>query len=163
GLLTNLLSHFRRDSRRARPATGRKEHRRQTSIEQLEDRRLLVTRVWLDFGDGYAAAAQGTPYAGLGTLLGLNFDPIHDALVRAPTAGNQVAYEEELGLMLNNATAGPNPFNFVGLNSYVNSNLSPVIPMDALTLEMAITAQIQRALEPYDIQIISSFNSNIVN
>src|SRR5262249_55415189 len=105
GLLTNLLSRFRRDSRRARPTAGRKAHRRQTSIEQLEDRRLLVSRVWLDFGDAYGAPTSG-PFAGLGTLLGLNFDPIHDALVRTPTAGN-VAYEEELGLMLNNATAGP--------------------------------------------------------
>src|SRR5262245_33071339 len=107
GLLTNLFSRFRRDNRRARSASGRKGHGRSMAVEQLEDRRLLVTRVWLDFGDGYATGAMGTPYAGLGTLQGLNFDPIHDALVRTPAAGN-VAYEEQLGLMLNNVTAGPN-------------------------------------------------------
>jgi len=130
-------------------------------VEQLEDRRLLVTRVWLDFGNGYTAPTSG-PYAGLGTLLGLTFDGIHDAMVRPAQAGN-VVYEEELGLMLNNATTGT-PFNFVGLSSYLNSYLDTVaVPTDTLTLEEAITAQIEQALEPFDIQVISSFNSNIVN
>src|SRR5262249_15940441 len=57
----------------------------------------------------------------------------------------------------------PNPFNFLVMRSYINSYLSPAVATDALTLEIAIAAQIQRALEPFDIQVITSFNSNIVN
>ncbi len=164
GLLAGLFSRFRRPSRKDRRVGGHlRGSGRRTSVEELEARRLMVTRVWLDFGNGYTAPTTG-PYAGLGTLQGLTNDGIHDALVPAGTAGN-VVYEEELGtLMLNNVTPPPNPYNLVGLNSYIGSSLDPTpVPMDTLTLEESITAQIQRALEPYDIQVISSFNSNIVN
>lgn len=162
GLFSDLVSRFRR--RRSNRATGNRQARfgRQVAVENLEDRRLLVTRVWLDFGDGYATPTTGSPYTGLRTLLGLSENAIHDALVPAGAAGNFV-YEEELGtLMLNNVNPPQNPYNLVGLRSYINSSLSNVVvPTDALTMEEAITAQIQRALEPYDIQVISSFNSNV--
>ena len=47
---------------------------------------------------------------------------------------------------------------FAGL---LNSSLNPTpFAADAQTLEIAITAQIQRALEPYDIQVISSAENN---
>ena len=79
-LLASLFSKFRRTDR------GRKKRRtarampfaRQVAVEQLEDRRLLVSRVFLDFGDNMTVAPPGTPF-----FAGLRYLPVTPALTVA--------------------------------------------------------------------------------
>src|SRR5262249_17809325 len=53
-------------------------------------------------------------------------------------------------------------YDLLGMQTLLNSSLNPTfVNTDFITLAEAITAQIQRALEPFDIQVLSSINSNI--
>ncbi len=127
---------------------------RQVSLEQLEDRRLLVTHVFLDFGDFMPTAPPGTPF-----FAGLQYLPVTPAMtVAAATvgtgmpanfAGTQTAFES-FGLM------GASGYTMIAFSNVLNDFNPTVVNGDALTIELAITAQIQRALAPFDIQVFSS-------
>ena len=156
GLLASLFTKFRRADR------GRKKRRtahampfaRQVSLEQLEDRRLLVTHVFLDFGDFMPTAPPGTPF-----FAGLQYLPVTPAMtVAAATvgtgmpanfAGTQTAFES-FGLI------GASGYTMIAFSNVLNNFNPTVVNGDALTIELAITAQIQRALAPFDIQVFSS-------
>jgi hypothetical protein len=161
-MLVSLFSRFRRQPRGGRKTRGRTfSFVRTAAVEQLEERRLLVSRVFLDFGDSFTAPTSG-PYAGFNTALSLTPATIHTALVGAGKAGD-VVYNEGVGLLEPGLTVTP-PYNLVGTGGLLNSVLnSTVVPTDFLTLEESITEQIQLALEPFDIQVISSVNTNFGN
>jgi len=124
---------------------------------------MLVSRVWLDFGDGFTAPTNG-PYGGYGTMTGVNPQDFFDALVgtgNKPGSGTVFRYYS--GLM-SPLTITPNyilvsTFGLFGLGSPDLANPYPALTTDALTFELAVTAQIQRALEPFDIEVYSSANS----
>jgi hypothetical protein len=162
GLLAGLFSRFRRHPFKGRQVGGRPANLgRLAHVEQLEERRLLVSRVFLDFGNGFAVPTSG-PYAGFNVIQGNTPDTLHDAFVGTGQAGN-VVYNEGIGILENGLTVTP-PYDLVGTAAVLNSSLnSTPVNIDALTLEESITAQIQRALEPFDIQVISSINSNFFN
>ncbi len=172
GLLSSLFSRFRQSR-----ATSRKAPRkvrgfgRSLQLEELEPRRLLISRVFLDFGEGFTAPTTG-PYAGWGTMLGLQPGALHDALVGtgagANVPGGNNIFEEFLGIIANGVTVNPayNMVDFSDLLTLGSPDLAapnPVVPTDPITMELAITHQIEQALEPFDIQVISSINSPIFN
>jgi len=161
GTLAGLFSRFRRQPFKGRQIGGRPSNLgRLAHVEQLEERRLLVSRVFLDFGNGFAVPTSG-PYAGFNVIQGNTPDSLHDALVGTGQAGN-VVYNEGVGIFENGLTVTP-PYDLVGTAAVLNSSLnSTPVNIDAITLEESITAQIQRALEPFDIQVISSVNSNLL-
>jgi len=128
---------------------------RRSLIEQLEERRLLVTRVWLDFGDGFNAAANG-PFAGQGDLA---FTPgqAYTGMVGTGAIPNTQGITDldfdTLGTILPGVTVTPN-YHLISFATLLNSTLNPtVVPTDIATLELSIIAQVQRALEPFDIEV----------
>src|SRR5437868_973553 len=107
GLLGSLFSRFRRDAAksRKRPRRGRPLGW-QTSIEELEDRRLLVSRVWLDFGDAFPGVTGG-PLAGWTAMRGVQPAAL-DAALNGAGAGQ--TFKDQLGIIADGVTINP-PYN----------------------------------------------------
>jgi hypothetical protein len=125
--------------------------RYRAAIEDLEDRRLLVSRVFLDFGDQFRAAPNNDPYTGTDVIRGLTPATINGALVGG-NGPNGVNHELDVGLLASAlALQNPNTVDFVSCDTLANFNANA-----GLIDELAITTQIRRALEPYDIQVLSS-------
>ncbi len=165
-LLTSLLSRFRREKRKGRRGPGRAspfDHR--SVVEVLEERRLLVSRVFLDFGDGFTTIPTTGPFAGL-QILNTNTGAMHDALVGtgASTRFPASSLTETLagGAIV---PGGTGAYTMVAFSNLINFGLvnQTVVPTDFFTLEVSITEQIRQALEPFDIQVISSAENNIFN
>ncbi len=156
GLLSSLFSPSRPASKRL-SRRAKVQRRRYSAIEELEARRLLVSRVYLDFGDSFNVQTTGT-YLGFGDL-STTPKGLHDALV-GTGLGTRNRLEEFFGII--NPIVSTPTFEILSLGTLLNSSLNstPVIT-DAITLELAITAQIQQALEPFDIQVVSSVESNV--
>lgn len=161
GLLSSLFSPRRSSKRLSRRA--KVQRRRYSAIEELEARRLLVSRVFLDFGDSFGVQTQPTdPYFGQALMPSLDPNDFHDNLVGTGLANRNIL-QESFGVIRDNLTVTPK-YNLLALYTLINSNLNPtLVPTDALTLELAITAQIQQALEPFDIEVVSSAQSNFFN
>jgi hypothetical protein len=149
------------------PKTGRPSQRtkaRRAAFEDLEHRRLLVSRVFLDFGDTFNAPTSG-PYAGFPAMLAVNPRDLYSALVGTGNTPEQhVIYSNSLGIIAPGLSVTP-PYNIIGtaglflLNSPDLAHPYDPFALDFLTFETAVTGAIQRALEPFDIQVISSVNS----
>ncbi len=151
----------KRLSRKVRGNASQYGNGRILAVEELEARWLLVTRVWLDFGDFFAIPTSGI-YAGVGHVA-TNIAPFTNALVGNGIAGDNHFFDS-FGLMGKNIADLDGGVHIVSTYSQLAGFNSGIFsPTDFVTLELAITAQIQRALEPYDIQVYSSVDSNVFN
>ena len=165
GLLSSLFSPRSRVKRFGRKAKSPRPQRfgRLSAIEELEARRLLVSRVFLDFGDSFGMCHCHRPLFRLqASMPNLRPTILHDNLVGTGIATRNM-FQEFFGVIRDNLTVTP-PYNLrqPWHDDQFNFNPTPV-PTDALTLELAITSQIQQALEPFDIQVVSSAESNFFN
>ncbi len=164
-LLSSLFSSPRRDKRPRRKVKRPRSQRfgRVSVVEELEARRLLVSRVFLDFGDTFGVETNASsPYFGQALMPGINPNDFHDNLV-GPGLANRNVLQESFGVIRDNLTVTP-AYNLLALNTLINSTLNPTpVATDFRTLELAITSQITQALEPFDIQVISSAQTNFFN
>jgi len=155
----NLFSRFRRGRKGAgrNLPRGRRSFGRRALLEQLEERRLLVSRVFLDFGDNFGSptdsdAFSGTPHFDI-TQQQQTFNANWlGSGAPANFAGVTSIFASPVGVMgttgITLASTG---------NIFNNPTFSPtIVPMDLLTFEIAVTEQVRRALEPFDIQVYSS-------
>jgi hypothetical protein len=152
GLLASLFSRSRRkSSKRGKNAQRTEPFHRPRGFEVLEERRLLVSHVYLDFGDFFSDMPT-PPFAGLRVLNVRNNMTLENALVGtgAPTGVGAQASFERFGVM------NQSGYTMVAFGDLVNNFNPTFVNNDAVTLELAVTAQIQRALAPYDIQVYSS-------
>src|SRR4051812_11066454 len=110
---SSWLSGLRGSKQQRKSRCGRGFSRR-TSIEDLEQRRLLVSRVFLDFGDGFTSPTAA-PYAGWGTMTAIQPGAVYTALTGTGVGGT--AGENRLststGFIASGLTITP-PYNFVG-------------------------------------------------
>ena len=161
---SNWISRFRRGKSRKSRGGNQGKYRR-AWVEELEEHRLLVSHVFLDFGDEYTTIPTSGPFAGFQILNGIQPTGLAAALVGTgaiPAAGVQT-FTESFGIIAPGVTVTP-PYTFVSTGTLLNSVLnSTPVSTDFQTLELAITLQIQRALAPFDIQVFSSADSNIFN
>ena len=152
GLLSGIFSRFRHPLR-----TARKPKRRAASatwhaaVEHLEERRLLVSRVFIDFGDAFPVQATG-PFAGTQTLLNSTAATLQTNLV-AP-AGQGTNFNDVLGEFAATPAGGLDLMSFATYLESPAFNPQGLAPADPVTLEAAIVEQIKQALEPFDIQVI---------
>jgi hypothetical protein len=161
--LSSLISRFRgRKSKRARSAADgapTPTRRRAMAVEQLEERRLLVSRVWLDFGEAFPVQTSA-PYAGFQVLRQLNPPAVNTAMVGVGAAAGNT-YEVDLGILFPTPTTPP--YDLVSFGGMINAFNPTFSPDDAFTLEVSIAEQIRRALEPFDIQVFSSHDAALTN
>ena len=148
--ISSFFNRFRHVAKRKgrKAAHGAFGFNRRSWVEQLEERRLLVSRVFLDFGDAYTTIPTSGPFAGFQTLPGITPAALATALIGTgaiPVPGVQT-FTESFGAIAPGVTITP-PYTFVSTGTLLNSVLNPTfVGADFLTLELAVSAQIQRAL-----------------
>ncbi|MCC7085156.1 MAG: VCBS repeat-containing protein [Pirellulales bacterium] len=153
GMLSSWISQLRHrgskglrtsaDSRRAR------FRRPPLAIESLERRELMVSRVFLDFGNGFTTLGSGV-FTGT-TIMDFKGEDLTEKLGGAAAAAGN-GYTSSIGAF------APGDYRMVGFSDVVNVLSSVTVTTDPLILERAISRQIRRALEPFDIQVISSID-----
>src|SRR3982751_5287223 len=97
GLLSSLFSRFRRDasSNRKRPLRPARYGRR-SAVEELETRRLLVSRVFIDFGDNLPIPNNGA-FAGV-PHLATDAAGLLNAVGVGGAVGGGATFQQQLGV-----------------------------------------------------------------
>ena len=153
GLLASFFSRSRRNAATRTKTTPAREQSicaRSVSVEQLEDRRLLVSRVFLDFGDAFPVAppvAHLPVFSRLGytqqqlwnTLAGAGHSQVNTSTVDW-SAGGLHEYDY---------SAGHSDFRNDVDGRSIRHLSAPIL----LQWKQSITDANSRALEPFDIQV----------
>ncbi|HZZ28749.1 MAG TPA: VCBS repeat-containing protein [Pirellulales bacterium] len=160
GLLSGFFSRFRNSKRYGRKAKNRfLSAGWRAAVEPLEARRLLVSRVFIDFGDAFPVQATG-PFAGTQTLLAITAATLQTNLVGV--GGQGQTDQDLLGEFAATPTGGLDLMSFATFLDSPVFNPQGLAPADPATLEAAIVEQIKQALEPFDIQVIPA-DGNLSN
>lgn len=125
----------------------------QPQLEPLEQRNLLTTTVFLDFGDGFGAGGLNITAGQLRDITGPNTGP--NLVGQTRPGGGVFAAADVLTLQSLNTLVQNNNFDFNGSGT--------VTTADTAAMEDFIFRSVQRAYDPFNIRVATATSANTVD